>query len=83
MVEVAIVRGGPAGSNCAFSVRVAGRDWILIGDANGYVDSVLGDGIVHALLDGELAAQAVVENDCRLFNRLWKEASGFRAIPRH
>lgn len=31
---------------------------------------------MYALLDGELAAQAIVENKPEMFNELWKEAYG-------
>ena len=57
-------------------IPVAGLNWILIGDAAGHVSPITGEGIVYALLDGELAAQAVVENKPEMFNELWKEAYG-------
>jgi geranylgeranyl reductase family protein len=58
-------------------IPVAGTDWILIGDAAGHVSPVVGEGIIYALLDGELAAEAIVENNPKLFNRLWKETYGW------
>jgi geranylgeranyl reductase family protein len=60
-----------------FRVPVAGSNWILIGDAAGHVNPIIGEGIMYALLDGGLAAQAVVENDPQLFDRLWREAYGW------
>jgi flavin-dependent dehydrogenase len=59
-----------------FQISVAGVDWILIGDAAGHVNSTLGEGLMYALLDGELAAQAIVEGDPRAFDYLWREAYG-------
>lgn len=59
-----------------FQIPVAGLNWILIGDAAGHVSPITGEGIMYALLDGELAAQAVVENNPEMFNELWKEAYG-------
>ncbi len=59
-----------------FQIPIAGPDWILIGDAAGHVSPFSGEGIAYALLDGELAAQAVVENKPDMFNKLWKEAYG-------
>jgi digeranylgeranylglycerophospholipid reductase len=59
-----------------FNVPLAGSNWILIGDAAGHVSPMWGDGIMYALLDGELAAQALIEKDCRLFDRLWRETYG-------
>jgi len=55
-------------------IPVAGRNWMLIGDAAGHVNPLLGEGITYALLDGELAAQAVAEHDPYTFNELWKKA---------
>ena len=57
-------------------IPVAGLHWILIGDAAGHVSPMTGEGILYALLDGELAAQAVAENKPNMFNELWKEAYG-------
>jgi geranylgeranyl reductase family protein len=59
-----------------FQIPVAGADWILIGDAAGHVDSTLGEGLMYALLDGELAAQAIVGGNPRTFDYLWREAYG-------
>jgi len=60
-----------------FRLPVAGPNWILIGDAAGHVNPIMGEGILYALLDGELAAQAVVENNPQLFDRLWRETYGW------
>jgi flavin-dependent dehydrogenase len=57
-------------------VPVAGRNWILIGDAAGHVSPTTGEGIMYALLDGELAAQAIADNNPEIFNELWKKAYG-------
>jgi len=59
-----------------FRISLAGPEWILIGDAAGHVNPIVGEGILYALLDGELAAQAVVEKKPEMFNELWKEAYG-------
>jgi len=57
-------------------IPLAGHNWILIGDAAGHVSPTSGEGIMYALLDGELAAQAVVENNPETYNEFWKEAYG-------
>lgn len=57
-------------------IPVAGLNWILVGDAAGHVSPTTGEGIMYALFDGELAAQAVVENKPEMFNELWREAYG-------
>lgn len=56
-----------------FSKPLAGNNWILIGDAAGHVNPISGEGILYALLDGELAAQAIAENSPKRFNKLWTE----------
>ncbi len=60
-----------------FRVPLAGTNWILIGDAAGHVNPISGEGILYALLDGELAAQAVLESNPLLFDRLWREVYGW------
>jgi len=57
-------------------IPVAGLSWILIGDAAGHVSPISGEGIMCALLDAELAAQAIVVNKPKKFNELWKEVYG-------
>ena len=64
-------------SSKAFRIPLAGPNWMLIGDAAGHVNPIIGEGILYALLDGELAAQAVVENNPQLFDRLWRESYGW------
>jgi len=59
-----------------FNTPLAGTNWVLIGDAAGHVDPVSGEGILYALLDGKLAAQAVAENTPKQFDKLWKETYG-------
>ncbi len=59
-----------------FSTPIAGKTWVLIGDAAGHVNPISGEGILYALLSGELAAQAISENDLLMFEMLWREAYG-------
>lgn len=58
-------------------IPLAGRNWMLIGDAAGHVNPISGEGIVYALIDGELAAQAIAGNTFQLFDTLWKRAFGW------
>jgi flavin-dependent dehydrogenase len=37
-----------------------GRDWLLVGDAAGLIDTITGEGIPYALKSGQLAADAIV-----------------------
>ena len=62
--------------NQTFCTPLAGSNWILIGDAAGHVDPVTGEGILYALLDAQLAAQAVHKNSPQLFDRFWREEFG-------
>jgi geranylgeranyl reductase family protein len=59
---------------------LAGSNWILIGDAAGHANPVTGEGLLYALLDGELAARAVAENSPERFNKLWMETSQMNLI---
>lgn len=59
-----------------FRIPVAGSNWMLIGDAAGHVNPITGSGIIYALLGGELAAEAIVDGNPDLFNKLWIEAYG-------
>jgi geranylgeranyl reductase family protein len=43
--------------------RFAGPDWLLVGDAAGLCDGTTGEGISYALASGQLAAQAIVQQD--------------------
>ncbi|HLC00181.1 MAG TPA: NAD(P)/FAD-dependent oxidoreductase [Candidatus Bathyarchaeia archaeon] len=67
----------PSGSNPEFfKLPCAGENWILIGDAAGHVDPISGGGILYALWDGKLAAQAIKINDPQSYDRLWRDAFG-------
>jgi geranylgeranyl reductase family protein len=59
-----------------FRNPIAGSNWILIGDAAGHVNPITGSGIIYALLDGELAAEVIVEDHPEMFNKLWIEKYG-------
>ena len=41
--------------------RIAGENWVLIGDAFGFLDPVYSTGLFLALKSGEMAADAIVE----------------------
>ncbi len=60
----------------AFLLQVAGSDWVLIGDAAGHVSPILGSGIAYALMDGELAAEAIADGQVEQFNKMWVESYG-------
>lgn len=63
-----------------FYKPLAGKNWIIIGDAAGHVDPITGEGIPFALLDGDLAADAIVKNKPEAFDSLWREAFGLRML---
>ena len=64
-------------STKTFRTPLAGTNWMLIGDAAGHASPRSGEGILYALLDGELAAQAVAKENPQMFDRLWKDAYGW------
>ena len=59
-----------------FATPCAGKNWILVGDAAGHVDPISGGGILYALWDGELAAQAIKANNPQSYDLLWRDAFG-------
>jgi flavin-dependent dehydrogenase len=63
-----------------FRTPIAGSNWMLIGDAAGHVDPITGSGIVYALLGGELAAEAIVEDNPEVFNKTWIETYGHQLL---
>jgi geranylgeranyl reductase family protein len=65
----------PAPRNHRFyRLPCAGASWILIGDAAGHVDPLLGEGIRYALWDAELAAEAIAAENPASFDTLWRQA---------
>ena len=67
----------PSASNPEFfAFPCAGENWILVGDAAGHADPISGGGILYALWDGELAAQAIRRNDPQSYDRMWRDAFG-------
>jgi geranylgeranyl reductase family protein len=59
-----------------YELPCAGKNWILIGDAAGHVDSMTGEGITYALWSAELAAKSIINNDLSLFDKLWRQEYG-------
>jgi geranylgeranyl reductase family protein len=55
---------------------IAGPTWVLIGDAANHVNPITGEGILYALLSGELAAEAIEEKNMLLFEKLWRQVYG-------
>jgi geranylgeranyl reductase family protein len=64
----------------AFYVPLAGETWAIIGDAAGHVNPISGEGILYALLDGKLAALAIIEGDMRLYEKLWRHVYGLNLL---
>lgn len=63
-----------------FNKPLAGKNWVIIGDAAGHVDPITGEGLPFALLDGDLAATAIVKNKPSAFDGMWREAFGLRMM---
>ena len=49
--------------------RPAGRGWLLIGDAAGFIDPFTGEGIYRALRSARLASRALAEPDAGVLDR--------------
>lgn len=59
-----------------FDKPCCGDNWLLIGDAAGHVDSVVGEGICYALKSAKVAAQAILTENIRSYDKLWKDSYG-------
>jgi flavin-dependent dehydrogenase len=67
----------PSASNPEFfNLACAGENWILIGDAAGHVDPISGGGILYALWGGKIAAEAIIRNDPKSFDTMWRNEYG-------
>ena len=65
-----------ASSGEFFDQPCAGSNWILLGDAAGHVNPLIGEGILYALWSADLAAQAITAGDMRVYESLWREEYG-------
>lgn len=63
-----------------FKISCSGKNWILIGDAAGHVDSSTGEGITYALWSAELASKAIINNNPNSFDTLWRKEYGENLI---
>ena len=54
----------------------AGDDWLLIGDAAGHVDPMMGAGITYALWGAEVAAKAIARADVKSYEKMWRSEYG-------
>ena len=59
-----------------YNLPCANDNWILVGDAAGHVDPTTGEGISYALWSAELAAKAILNNDPKSFDTLWRKEYG-------
>ena len=53
---------------------------MLLGDAAGHAHPRTGEGIHYALWSAELASQAIIASDLRLFDFLWRKEYGKELI---
>jgi geranylgeranyl reductase family protein len=56
-----------------YDIPCSGRDWILVGDAAGHVDPLLGEGIRYAVWSADLAARAIADGKPAEFDVLWRK----------
>jgi flavin-dependent dehydrogenase len=59
-----------------FKQPCTGNNWILIGNAAGHNSPLTGKGILHALWSAELASQALLASELRVYDSLWREEYG-------
>ncbi len=59
-----------------FHQPCTGKNWMLIGDAAGHVNSATVEGISYALWSAELASASIIHNNHREFDDLWRKEYG-------
>jgi len=59
-----------------FDKPCCGDNWLLVGDAAGHVDPVVGEGIYYALKSAKIAAQAILNENIYSYDTLWRERYG-------
>ncbi len=59
-----------------FKERISGSNWALIGDAAGHVNAITGEGITYAMMGGRLLAEALLGNNIKQFEKLWRKKFG-------
>lgn len=67
---------------CFFDRPCCGDNWLLVGDAAGHVDSMLGEGIYYAFESAKAAAQAIYSGDICSYDALWRSRYGHRLKQR-
>jgi geranylgeranyl reductase family protein len=59
-----------------FDLPCCGDRWLLVGDAAGHVDAIVGEGIYYALESAKIAARAIDTEDTRSYDTLWRRRYG-------
>jgi geranylgeranyl reductase family protein len=59
-----------------FDNPCCGDNWLLVGDAAGHVDPIVGEGIYYALGSAKVAAQAILNGDIHSYDTLWRDKYG-------
>jgi flavin-dependent dehydrogenase len=59
-----------------FDLPCCGKNWALIGDAAGHVDPITAEGILYAMWDAELLADAITAGNMAGFDSMWRKEFG-------
>lgn len=59
-----------------FDKPCSGDNWLLVGDAAGHVDPVIGEGLYYALGSAKAAAQAIRIDDIHSYETIWRDKYG-------
>ncbi len=59
-----------------YETPCCGKNWLLLGDAAGHIESVTGEGIYYALESGRLAAEAILAEDIQSYDDRWRAEYG-------
>ncbi len=58
----------------AWSPKMSGEDWCVVGDAAGHADPLTGEGILYAMWGGALAADAILAGRPDRYDGAWRAA---------
>jgi flavin-dependent dehydrogenase len=65
-----------AENQSCFEERCCGENWILVGDAAGHVDPIIGEGLYFAFASAKSAARAILSGDIPSYDKIWRKKYG-------
>lgn len=63
-----------------YTQACCGDNWMILGDAAGHVNTLNGEGITFALWGAEMASQAILSDNIKSYDELWRVEYGAHLI---